>query len=53
MVCIDFRYYFKYFLFICFVLLVFGRYHLDAVDFDNLQDLEEQDFEQQAGEQGK
>jgi hypothetical protein len=30
-----------------FVLLVFGRYYLDAGIFDNLQDLEEEDFEQQ------
>ena len=36
-----------------FVLLVSGRYRLDAVDFDNFQDLELEDFEQQAGEQGK
>ena len=35
------------------VLLVSGRYRLDAVDLDNLQDLEPKDFEQQAGEQGK
>jgi hypothetical protein len=42
-------YYFIYFL----VLLVSDRYHLDAIDFDNLQDLELEDFEQQAGEQGK
>jgi hypothetical protein len=38
----------------CFIyFLVFGRCRLDAVDFDNLKDLEEQDFEQQAGEQSK
>jgi heme/copper-type cytochrome/quinol oxidase subunit 3 len=30
-----------------FVLLVFGRrYYLDAANFGNLQDLQEQDFEQ-------
>jgi hypothetical protein len=26
---------------------------LDVVDFDNLEELEDQDFEQQAGEQGR
>jgi hypothetical protein len=30
-----------------FVLLISGRYYLDVVINDNLQDLEEQDFEQQ------
>jgi hypothetical protein len=30
-----------------FVLLVFGRYKLDVVIFDNLQDLKEEDFEKQ------
>jgi hypothetical protein len=36
------------------VLLIFSRYYLDAVNFGNLQDLEEQDFEQQqVGNQGK
>jgi hypothetical protein len=35
------------------VFLVSGRYRLDIVDFDNLQDLEPEDFEQQEGEQGK
>jgi hypothetical protein len=35
------------------LLLVSGRYHLDAVDFNNLQDLEVEEFEQQAGEEGK
>jgi hypothetical protein len=35
------------------VLLVFDRYRLDIADFNNLQDLEPEDFEQQAGEQGK
>jgi hypothetical protein len=30
-----------------FVLLVFGSYYLDVVIYDNLQDLEEEDFEQQ------
>jgi hypothetical protein len=35
-------------------VLIFGHYYLDAANFGNLQDLEEQDFEQQqAGEQGK
>jgi hypothetical protein len=37
-----------------FVLLVFDRYYLDAVNFRNLQDLQEEDFEQQLVEnQGK
>jgi hypothetical protein len=37
-----------------FVLLVSGRYYLDAMIFDNLQDLEEEGFEQQqTGEQRK
>jgi hypothetical protein len=37
-----------------FVLLVFYRYYLDAVNFRNLQDLQEEDFEQQLVEnQGK
>jgi hypothetical protein len=35
------------------VLLNFGRYCLDVVIYNNLQDLEEQDSEQQAGEQGR
>jgi hypothetical protein len=36
------------------VLLVSGRYYLDATIYGNLWDLEEQDFEQQqAGKQGK
>jgi hypothetical protein len=36
------------------VLLVSGRYYLDAANFRNLQDLQEEDFEQQlAGKQGK
>jgi hypothetical protein len=39
-------YYFIYLL----VLIVSGCYRLDAVDFDNLQYLEPEDFEQQAGE---
>jgi hypothetical protein len=35
-------------------LLVSGRYYLDAVNFGNHQDLQEEDFEQQqAGNQGK
>jgi hypothetical protein len=34
-------------------LLISGHYHLNAVDFNNLQDLEEKDFEQQVGQQGK
>jgi hypothetical protein len=34
-------------------LLVSGRYYLDVVNFGNLQDLQEEDFEQQlAGNQG-
>jgi hypothetical protein len=37
-----------------FVLLVSGRYYLDAVNFRNLQDLQEEGFEQQLAEnQGK
>jgi hypothetical protein len=37
-----------------FILLVFGRYYLDAVNFENHQDLQEEDFEQQQeGNQGK
>jgi hypothetical protein len=37
-----------------FILLAFYRYYLDDVNFDNLQDLQEEDFEQQlAGNQGK
>jgi hypothetical protein len=37
-----------------FVLFVSGRYYLDAVNFKNLQDLQEEDFERQlAGKQGK
>jgi hypothetical protein len=39
----------------CFyLLLVFNHYCLDAAIYDNLQDLEEQDFEQQQeGNPGK
>jgi hypothetical protein len=37
-----------------FILLIFGRYYLDAVNFGNLHDHQEEDFEQQqVGEQGK
>jgi hypothetical protein len=37
-----------------FVLLVSGHYYLEAVNFENLQHLQEEDFEQQlAGNQGK
>jgi hypothetical protein len=35
------------------VLLISGHYYLDAVNFENHQDLQEEDFEQQAGNQGK
>jgi hypothetical protein len=35
------------------VLLVFGCYRLDVVDFNNFQDLESKDFEQQVREEGK
>jgi hypothetical protein len=35
------------------MLLVFQSLSLDAADFDNLQELEDQDFEQLVGEQGK
>jgi hypothetical protein len=33
--------------YVFFVLLVSGRYYLDAANFRNLQDLQEEDFEQQ------
>jgi hypothetical protein len=36
-----------------FILLVSSRYYLDAVNLENLQDLQEEDFEQLAGKQGK
>jgi hypothetical protein len=36
-----------------FVLLVSGRYYLDAANFGNLQDLEEHFEQQLAGNQGK
>jgi heme/copper-type cytochrome/quinol oxidase subunit 3 len=37
-----------------FVLLISRRYYLDAVNFGNLQDYQEEDFEQQqVGYQGK
>jgi hypothetical protein len=40
--------------YLLFVLLIFGRYYLDAMNFGNLQDLEEKDFDQQlAGNPGK
>jgi hypothetical protein len=40
--------------YLLFGVLVSNRYYLDAVNFGNLQDLEEQDFEQkQVEEQGK
>jgi hypothetical protein len=32
--------------YLLFALLVFGCYNLDVVIYDNLQDLEEEDFEQ-------
>jgi hypothetical protein len=35
------------------MLLVFDHYRLDVVDFNNLQDLEPEEFVQQAGEEGK
>jgi hypothetical protein len=36
------------------MLLIFDHYYLNAVNFGNLQDLQEEDFEQlQAGEQDK
>jgi hypothetical protein len=34
-------------------LLVSSHYQLDAVNFNDLQDLEPEDFEQREGEQGK
>jgi hypothetical protein len=33
--------------YLLFVLLIFSCYKLDTTIFDNLQDLEEQDFEQE------
>jgi uncharacterized membrane protein SpoIIM required for sporulation len=37
-----------------FILLVSDRYYLDATNFGNLQDLQEEDFDPQlAGSQGK
>jgi hypothetical protein len=37
-----------------FVLHLSGRYYLDAANFRNIQDIQEEDFEQQlAGNQGK
>jgi hypothetical protein len=37
-----------------FVFLVSDRYYLDVVNFGNLQDVQEEDFEQHvAGKQGK
>jgi hypothetical protein len=40
--------------YLIFVLLISGRYYLDAVNLGNLQDLQEEDFEQLlAGKQGK
>jgi hypothetical protein len=36
-----------------FILLVSSRYYLDDVNLENLQDLQEEDFEQLAGKQGK
>jgi hypothetical protein len=37
-----------------FILLISGRYYLDAANFGNLQDRQEEDFEQQqARGQGK
>jgi hypothetical protein len=37
-----------------FILLVSGHYYLDVVNFGNLQDRQEEDFEQQqAGDEGK
>jgi hypothetical protein len=40
--------------YLLFVLLISDHYYLDVAIYDNLQDLEEQDFEQQQVEgQGK
>jgi hypothetical protein len=50
MVYLDFRYYLMY---NSIDLLVSHHYRLDAVDFNDLQDLELEDFEKQVGEQGK
>jgi hypothetical protein len=35
------------------VLLVSGHYRLNVVDFNKLQDPEQEEFEQQVGEEGK
>jgi hypothetical protein len=40
-------------IFYLLMLLVFYHYHLDVVDFNNPQDLEPEEFDQQAGEEGK
>jgi hypothetical protein len=45
MVFLGFRYCLRYSFIDCFRSLLLG-----AVDFENLQDLEDQDFEQQVGE---
>jgi hypothetical protein len=37
----------------CLVLFVSGLYRLHVVDFNNFQDLELEEFEQQAVEEGK
>jgi hypothetical protein len=52
MECLDIRYFLIYFFIYLLVLLIFGRYRLDAIDFNNLQDLEPEEFEQQVGEDG-
>jgi hypothetical protein len=39
--------------YLLYILFVFNRYCLDAAIYDNLQDLEEQDFVQHQGERGK
>jgi hypothetical protein len=53
MECLDIRYFLIYFFIYLLVLLIFGRYRLDAIDFNNLQDLKPEEFEQQVGEDGK
>jgi hypothetical protein len=39
-------------IFYLLMLLVFDHYRLDVVDFNNPQDLEPEEFDQQAGEEG-
>jgi hypothetical protein len=50
---LDFWYCVIYCFIYLLVLLIFGRYHLNTADFNNLQDLEPEVFEKQVGEEGK